>query len=141
TVLFIMLDVVSRAGDLQFSNLTSGVSVRLNAVADGRGSNFASVGTNSVALNGTIGSAGLFFANDTFPATNLNLRALTYGSGMFVVGGQNSAVFASTNGTIWTPQSNAFPSGFEIAGLAFNTGSNGTFVAVSDSAVIRWADT
>jgi hypothetical protein len=46
---FIALAVRSGGAELKFSNVTSGVSSPLNAVAYGGSSHFASAGTNSIA--------------------------------------------------------------------------------------------
>src|SRR5256886_13494317 len=139
-IIFVALGVRSRAGDLQYSNVTSGVSARLNAVAFGGTSNFAAVATNSTVLAGTLGPAGLFWTTTNVPTAGLNLGAVTYGNGMFVAGAQNAAVFSSAVGLNWASNGSAFGGAVAIPGLTFNTGSNGTFVAVADALAISWAD-
>src|SRR2546430_8367786 len=140
TVLFLALGTQSRGGDLQFATVASGTTSSLRAVASAGGSNFVIVGANSAALNGTVGPGGLFFTGGVFPTANLGLRALTYGSGMFVAGGTSNLVFSSADGGSWSSRSKAFSTTPDLAGLAFSAASNGTFVAVAQDFAIAWAD-
>ena len=128
------------ARGLEFSSGSSGVSLRLNAVAYGS-SNFVAVGTNSTVISSPPESLTNVWRPASFPTAGLNLAAVTYGSNLFVAGGQNSAIFSSTNGSNWTARGNAFPNSSTIQGLSFSPGSEGTFVAVAPSALIRWAGT
>src|SRR5262249_54381742 len=68
------------------------------------------------------------WVTNSVPTAGLSLKAITYGSGMFVAGGQNSSIFTSANGTSWQTNQNAFQSGANVQGLALNAG---TFAAVA----------
>src|SRR5262249_41450314 len=128
--------VQSRAGDLRYANDLSGVSVPLNGVTYGGDSKFVAVGTSSTALSSSLGTTAWTVAS--FPTAGLNLTAVAYGNGMFVAGATNK-VFSSTDAMNWTSRGNAFFS-VGIAGLAFSSGSDGTFVAVARALAISWAD-
>ena len=142
SVFLLALNTWCSAQDLQYStNRTSGVSVALNGVATGGGPNVVAVGTNSAVSMGSVGANGLSFASNEVSKTALNLTALAYGNGMFVAGATNGALFTSADGAGWTTGGSAFASQNDLGGLAFNSGSNGTFVAVADGIpLIRWAD-
>jgi len=98
------------------------------------GTNFVAVGTNSTvllqprtSLAGII--SGLAWTKESLATTNiLNLAAVTYGNGRYVLGGQNALVFSSRNyGTSWPAQTKFTPlfKPYEVGGLAFNGGTSG----------------
>src|SRR5262249_46673211 len=133
-VLFVVPTLQPAANALVFSNSVSGVSRTLSAAAYGlNSSNFVVVGTNGALLNSRLGTNA--WAQATLPTANgTNFAAATYVNGRFVVGGQNSIILSSTNGVNWTTNPIAFPVPTPplVTGLAFNTGSNGTVVAVAN---------
>src|SRR5262245_37501373 len=96
TVVLLSLPVCSRADNLQFSNVTSGVSVPLNAITVGNDSTFVAVGSSSTTLGSSLG--GSPWTSNSVGVAGQNLTAVTYGSGILLAGGASGNIFSSGNG-------------------------------------------
>jgi photosystem II stability/assembly factor-like uncharacterized protein len=144
TFLTIGLALPSQAA-LQFVVATNGPS-SLNGIAYDNTNTFVAAGLNSTIERATFAGAGLPWVSNSVPSPGLILEAATYGSGIFVVGGETANNFSSTNGgTTWSTNSGAFSIPATVQGLGFN---GGRFAAVSalskigyaPNASLTWAD-
>ena len=139
------LSVPSHAA-LQFKNAFS-APYPLNGIACDNTNTFVAAGENSTFVRATFsGTNGLPWVPGFVPSPGLSLKAATFGSGRFVVGGQNANNFSSADSGInWITDANAFSIPATVQGLAYNGGS---FTAVSalskigyaPSASLAWAD-
>lgn len=123
----------------QFSVANSGVSSTLNAVAYDGVSSFVAVGTNSTVATTTLTGNQLLWSSNSIPTSNENLKAVTFGGGIFVAGGATNNVFASVNGIVWNAKSHIISgSSVDVQGLAFNAGN---FAAVTAFYLAAWTNT
>ena len=140
--------VLPTHAQLVFSNITAAAGsagVNLNAVALG-GANtnvLVAVGTNSRVFTATFDTADLSTATAWFPTnvsttTNLHLKGVVYGNGLFAAGGSNNVVFRSSDGgRNWANAGKVFTNNaIELQGLAFD---GATFVATPGSSQNTWS--
>ncbi|MBE0542004.1 MAG: hypothetical protein IH623_11500 [Verrucomicrobia bacterium] len=130
---------LSSQAALRFTNVTPIVTVPLNGVAYDGFNTMVAVGDNSTVTTAKFVTSGLQLGS-TWGVTNVPtaalLKSLTYGAGMFMAGGTNSAIFRSTDGSSWGPTNSAFQNPASVQGLAYNADR---FAAVASVVNISWS--